>query len=59
MGRIKSTAIKRNAREMVERHPEIFDKNFDKNKEKLKGCVICEKKTRNKIAGYITKLSKK
>ncbi len=35
MGRIKSTAIKRNAREMVEKNPEIFDKNFDKNKEKL------------------------
>ncbi|MFA4960090.1 MAG: 30S ribosomal protein S17e [Candidatus Pacearchaeota archaeon] len=57
MGRIKSKLIKRTARQLVEKTPESFDKTFDKNKRSL-GDILESKKTRNKIAGYITRIKK-
>ncbi|UCD20909.1 MAG: 30S ribosomal protein S17e [archaeon] len=59
MGRIKSTAIKRKARKLVEEKPEVFDKDFEKTKKILKDIMGSDKKTRNKIAGYVTRLKKK
>ena len=56
MGRIKSTAIKKAARTLVV-EPE-FSNDFNKNKELLKVYVLPDKGTRNKIAGYITRLKK-
>ncbi len=57
MGRIKSKLIKRTARQLVEKVPETFDKEFDTNKKAL-GSILSSKKTRNKIAGYITRIKK-
>ena len=56
MGRIKSTAIKSLARDIVSGHGDRFTTNFDKNK-KIIGEVkdIKSKKIRNVVAGYITK----
>jgi len=56
MGRIKSTAVKVLAREIVEEHGDMFKDNFDKNKIVIgKVRKIKSKKIRNVVAGYITK----
>jgi len=57
MGRIKSTLIKRTARELVERLPEIFDKDFEVNKKAL-GRTMPSIRTRNRIAGQISRIKK-
>jgi len=56
MGRIKSTLIKRTAKEL-ERDEDLFSEDFDANKKLLKG-TMPSKKVQNKVAGYITKLRK-
>jgi small subunit ribosomal protein S17e len=60
MGRIKSTAVKTLARDILSEHADKFTANFDKNKnaiQKLK--EIKSKKIRNVVAGYITKEKKR
>ena len=57
MGRIKSTMIKRTARELLEKNPELLTKDFDHNK-KVLGSEMPSKPLRNKIAGYITRLKR-
>ena len=57
MGRIKSTAIKKAARTLVEQEPS-FTGNFEENKKLLQVYTLPDKGTRNKIAGYITRLKK-
>ena len=56
MGRIKSIAIKKLAREMIAEHGERFTTDFEKNK-KVIGEIrkIASKYIRNVVAGYITK----
>ncbi len=59
MGRIRTAMIKRNSNNILDKNPEAFSKDFDKNKEALdKVADIKSKKLRNVIAGYITKLKK-
>ncbi len=56
MGRVKSTAIKSLARDIVSEHGDKFTGKFDKNKEVIKKVREIEsKKVRNVVAGYITK----
>ncbi|UCD03003.1 MAG: 30S ribosomal protein S17e [Candidatus Aenigmatarchaeota archaeon] len=56
MGRIKTTAIKVLAREILEEHGDKFSSDFEKNKKIIdKVKKIESKKTRNVVAGYITK----
>ena len=57
MGRIKSTLIKRTSRQLVEKTPESFGKEFEGNKKAL-GNNLGSKKMRNQIAGYITRIKK-
>lgn len=57
MGRIKSTAIKRAARTLVNENTELTD-NFETNKKILSNFNLPDKETRNKIAGQITRLKK-
>jgi len=59
MGRIKSTAVKRTAQKLFEENPKMFTEDFEKNKQIVQESTECDKKTRNKIAGYITRLKKK
>jgi ribosomal protein S17E len=54
MGRIKTTLIKRTTKELMEL--EEFSPDFKENKIKL-GNILPSKKIRNKIAGYLTRLS--
>ena len=56
MGRIKSTMIRKAARELVET-AEGFNSNFENNKKLLKG-TMPYKSVRNKVAGAIVVLKK-
>lgn len=59
MGRIKSTQIKRVARKLFEEHKNLFTEDFEKNKVIVSKLIESSKKTRNVIAGYLTKLTRK
>ena len=59
MGRIKTAKIKASAEEIYNKYPSRFKLNFEDNKQNLiKVAEIPSKKTRNIIAGHITKLVK-
>ncbi len=58
MGRIKTKAVKRASRQLVEKSPEIFNKEFEHNKKILGSDAVSSKKVRNMIAGYITRIKK-
>jgi len=57
MGRIKSTLIKRTAKQMIEKTPESFSSDFRQNTKAL-GRTMPSKRLRNMIAGYITRIKK-
>jgi len=56
MGRIKSTMVKKAARQLLEKENR-FTKSFEDNK-KILGRTMPSKPIRNKIAGYISRLKK-
>lgn len=58
MGRIKSLAIRRTAKKLLEEKFELFTDNFEENKKIVQQLVDCDKRTRNRLAGYITRLKK-
>ena len=53
MGRIKSTLIKRAAKNLLTEN--LFNESFEHNK-KVLGNSLPDKTTRNKVAGYISRL---
>lgn len=55
MGRIKSTLIKRTAKNLLKEQNK-FSEEFGNNKRRL-GNVMPSKSLRNKIAGYITRIN--
>lgn len=59
MGRIKSLAVKRTTRKLMSEHPEMFSKDYEGNKKVLNRISECSKKTRNCLAGYITRTARK
>lgn len=58
MGRIKSVIVKKTAKKLIEENPTLFSADFEKNKKVLQS-LIANKKTRNSIAGYISRLMKR
>lgn len=59
MGRIKTSFIKHIARDLLEKYPEKFTADFEKNKEVVKQLVeIKSKRIRNIVAGYLTSLKR-
>ena len=58
MGRIKGTLVKRVSREVMEKYHDQLTTDFEKNKLFLNPQGI-QKKTRNSIAGYISRKIKK
>jgi small subunit ribosomal protein S17e len=55
---IKPAYIKKIGRELMERYPEVFDTDFEANKEAVTELTNVESKTvRNRIAGYVTRHS--
>ncbi len=59
MGRIKSLPIKRTTLELLEKHSSLFSDNFEENKKVVNRVVEADKKTRNSIAGYLTRIVKR
>lgn len=60
MGRIKTTLIKRTSHQLVRDHRADFKKTFDENKEiVLKYADIPNKRLRNSVTGYVTRLVKR
>lgn len=55
MGRIKSLAVKRATRKLLKEHPDLFSKDYAKNKEVLNRIIDADKKAKNCVAGYITR----
>lgn len=59
MGRVRSTYIKRAARELLRRYPDKFSTDFRKNCLVLNELVkLNSKSLRNRIAGYLSNLLK-
>jgi len=59
MGKIRTILIKNISKELIERYPNIFTTDFEKDKELLnKYAEIDSKHLRNRIAGYIVNLLK-
>ena len=59
MGRIKTLLVKRTARKLLEKFPNKFTDNFEDNKKTVLSMLEIDKKIRNSVAGYITRLKKK
>ena len=60
MGRIKITAIKNLADELIEQFGDRFGTDFEKNKTSVNEIKeVKSKKTRNILAGYITRQMQK
>lgn len=58
MGRVKSAQIKKAAKKLFEERKAMFSTDFDKNKVAVAKLLDTSKKTRNSIAGYVTRLMK-
>ncbi|HOQ18238.1 30S ribosomal protein S17e [Methanothermobacter thermautotrophicus] len=57
MGNIRTSFVKRIAKEMIENHPGKFTDDFDTNKKLVEEfSTVSTKHLRNKIAGYITRI---
>ena len=59
MGKVRTEQVKRIARELLEKYPDKFSVDFEKNKQYVNEYTnISTTKLRNKIAGYTTTLAK-
>ncbi|MET1160243.1 MAG: 30S ribosomal protein S17e [Thermoprotei archaeon] len=57
MGKIRTKLVKRTARELLEKYPDLFTRDFEHNKRVVSKLIDTpSKKLRNQIAGYITHL---
>jgi small subunit ribosomal protein S17e len=53
---IKPAYVKKTARELIERYPEAFSADFERNKELVGELTNIESKgVRNRVAGYVTR----
>ncbi|MEB3760374.1 MAG: 30S ribosomal protein S17e [Desulfurococcales archaeon] len=57
MGKVRTTLVKRTARKLLEKYPDLFKGDFEHNKRVVSALLeLRSKKIRNQIAGYITHL---
>ena len=57
MGNIRTSFVKRTAKELIEIYEDKFSTDFDENKKLVEEySTVSTKHLRNKIAGYITRL---
>ena len=57
MGKVRIAAVKKVARELVERYPDKFTTNYESNKTVLADLVDAKtKRLRNRVVGYVTRL---
>ncbi len=58
MGRIRGKMIRKETVEILKKYKHEFTDNFEHNKQVLSNIIDTSKTTRNKIAGFITRLAK-
>ncbi|BAA81082.1 30S ribosomal protein S17e [Aeropyrum pernix K1] len=57
MGKVRIRLVKRTARKLLEKYPDLFTGDFEHNKRVVSQLIeYRSKKLRNQIAGYITHL---
>ncbi|EFD93217.1 MAG: hypothetical protein BJBARM5_0008 [Candidatus Parvarchaeum acidophilus ARMAN-5] len=59
MGRIRGKEIRNATIEVLRTNKNLFNDDFESNKLALNTLVSAQKRSRNKVAGFITKLAKK
>ncbi len=59
MGRIRGKEIRNATLEVLRDYKNLFTDDFESNKLALNKVVSAQKRSRNKVAGFITKLAKK
>lgn len=57
MGRVKTTLVKRTARDLL-KEENVFTQDFNRNK-KVLGNTLPSKRIRNMVVGYIARLKKR
>jgi len=59
VGKVRTSLVKRTARKLLEKYPDLFTRDFEHNKRVVSALIeYRSKKLRNQIAGYITHLIK-
>ena len=59
MGKVRTILIKKVSKELINKYPDVFTTNFEKNKKLLdKYLEVDSKLLRNRISGYIVSLLK-
>jgi small subunit ribosomal protein S17e len=57
VGKVRIAAVKKVARELVERYPDKFTTDYESNKKVLADLVDAKtKRLRNRVVGYVTRL---
>jgi small subunit ribosomal protein S17e len=57
MGKVRTTLVKRTARELLAKYPNLFTESFENNKKVVSQLTYwSSKRLRNQVAGYITSL---
>jgi len=55
---VRTEQVKRIAQELIKRHPDKFSTDFENNKKLVESLTrISSTKLRNRVAGYVTRLS--
>ena len=58
MGKVRTEQVKRIARELLDRYPDKFSTDFEKNKQFVTELTnISSTKLRNRVAGYTARLA--
>ena len=58
MGKVRTEQVKRIARELLDKYPEEFTADFEKNKKLVSDYTnISSTKLRNRVAGYTARLA--
>jgi len=58
MGKVRTEQVKRTARELLDKYPNKFSTDFEKNKKLVNEYTnISSTKVRNKVAGYTARLA--
>jgi small subunit ribosomal protein S17e len=59
MGKVRTILIKKVSKELINKYPDVFTTDFEKNKELLDNYLeVDSKHLRNRISGYIVNLMK-
>ncbi|MCG2890053.1 MAG: 30S ribosomal protein S17e [Acidilobus sp.] len=59
MGKVRTSLVKRTARELLAKYPDLFTEDFQHNKKVVSQLTVwSSKKLRNQVAGYVTSLVK-